>query len=190
MLCACGCGEEVRYKGAKFRQGHHLRKGIRRPEMGAQKLPRPKCLRCGKPCNKLGAIYCSRECSQQHVPITRGSIRRPCATCGKEMLIPANRQQDGRGQWCSKECYAAAILINHENGVGNWTNISGLAKRRANYACENCGYSRVPEILVTHHLDGVHGKDNSPENLRVLCPTCHAEHHFHLGSKRLGPTVR
>lgn len=48
---------------------------------------------------------------------------------------------------------------------------------RANYACTQCGFDkrRVDGlcILEIDHIDGTH-TNNSEENLRVLCPNCHA----------------
>ena len=44
-------------------------------------------------------------------------------------------------------------------------------------ACQSCGYSKTrPDgkgILEIDHIDGDH-TNNSKENLRVLCPNCHA----------------
>jgi 5-methylcytosine-specific restriction endonuclease McrA len=43
--------------------------------------------------------------------------------------------------------------------------------------CADCGYCEVPEILVIHHIDRNH-KNNLLENLKVLCPNCHAIEHY------------
>jgi hypothetical protein len=46
-----------------------------------------------------------------------------------------------------------------------------------NYSCTMCGFNKVRAdggvILEIDHIDGDHG-NNSSENLRVLCPNCHA----------------
>jgi len=59
----------------------------------------------------------------------------------------------------------------------------GLYKRRerllkeSNHSCTQCGFSKTREcggsILEIDHIDGDH-TNNSRENLRVLCPNCHA----------------
>jgi len=58
---------------------------------------------------------------------------------------------------------------------------SGQRRKRlleeCNYSCTSCGFSKTREcgrtILEIDHIDGDH-KNNTRENLRVLCPNCHA----------------
>jgi 5-methylcytosine-specific restriction endonuclease McrA len=49
--------------------------------------------------------------------------------------------------------------------------------KEAKYACTLCGYDKRREdggiILEIDHIDGNH-QNNAYENLRVLCPNCHA----------------
>jgi 5-methylcytosine-specific restriction endonuclease McrA len=42
--------------------------------------------------------------------------------------------------------------------------------------CERCGYNKL-EILQIHHIDKDRN-NNKMENLKLLCPNCHAEEHF------------
>ena len=52
-----------------------------------------------------------------------------------------------------------------------------LLLREANYACSECGFDKKRScggvILEIDHIDG-DSRNNSRENLRVLCPNCHA----------------
>lgn len=52
-----------------------------------------------------------------------------------------------------------------------------LLLKEANFACSQCGFSKTRDngktILEIDHIDGNH-KNNSKENLQVLCPNCHA----------------
>ena len=51
--------------------------------------------------------------------------------------------------------------------------------KKSNFRCEVCGYEGYNlktgnTILQIHHIDG-NSKNNSPDNLQVICPNCHAK---------------
>jgi hypothetical protein len=50
--------------------------------------------------------------------------------------------------------------------------------RKLHDSCQICGL-REPQILQVHHLDGKHS-NNSPDNLLMVCPNCHARIHKSL----------
>lgn len=43
--------------------------------------------------------------------------------------------------------------------------------------CEKCGYEEYPGILMIHHIDRNHRRNNR-QNLQLLCPNCHMLEHF------------
>jgi len=89
----------------------------------------------------------------------------------------------------TEKWYAAMANKNPNNGWTNfdWSSVPfeklGRDKKRkllleeANYCCTQCGFNKTREcggsILEIDHIDGDHS-NNSHENLRVLCPNCHA----------------
>ena len=56
-----------------------------------------KCERCGKPCKKPKARFCSRECFR----LTRRKPRQRCKQCGKPCTWTA------RSKFCSRACHVA-----------------------------------------------------------------------------------
>jgi len=79
-----------------------------------------------------------------------------------------------------------------EFGTGDWGKMREQIKADRSAQCEACGYKRHPEVLVVHHLNGAGTarNNNHPANLKILCPTCHAEHHLALSQRHLGPSFR
>ena len=44
-------------------------------------------------------------------------------------------------------------------------------------ACQGCGYDKILAIIQVHHVNR-NRRDNRPDNLRMLCPTCHWVEHY------------
>lgn len=119
-----------------------------------------------------------------------------CSDCAKEFVTSAGMQS----HW--KQVHDPHRKIVNRRGQNNphfgckgknqfstrvlseipWEKLGSGSRRQllleeAGYACTQCGYNKTREcgglILEIDHKDGNH-KNNSRENLRVLCPNCHA----------------
>ena len=134
-------------------------------------------------------LYCSVDCYNSYRKNSKNAstyVRvynrdKPCSRCGKGITKYATHCRE-----CVKQ-------INAENRVNSWLNgewdgaagTRSLSKtirkyllEQANYQCQTCGFDTPhpldgSTILEIDHING-DGEDHRPENLRVLCPNCHA----------------
>ena len=107
-----------------------------------------KCKNCGKPLSNKRSVFCSNKCQNDFN--------------FKEYIKKwKNGETDG---------------LKGEYSVSN--HIRRYLYEKNNGKCENCGWGevnpyteRVP--LEIHHIDGNY-KNNTEENLQLLCPNCHS----------------
>jgi 5-methylcytosine-specific restriction endonuclease McrA len=119
----------------------------------------------------------------------RTSSRRLCLNCNSIL-----RSKTTKSKYCSLKCtaqhqqklYIDQWLSEQVSGqISGGTLISAHIRNylldKANYQCSECGWSKVNPFtnripLEINHIDG-NFLNNSPKNLEVLCPNCHALKH-------------
>lgn len=128
-------------------------------------------------------IFCSKECSNNYKTTL---MTLSCGNCSKETKrTKAEYEKSKSGDvYCSRSCATSMNNKRYKSGENNPNYESGQGSYRkraiAHYGakCEVCDYN-VELVLQVHHLD--HNRDNNEvENLIVLCPTHHVEHHAGL----------
>ena len=142
-----------------------------------QRKPNTTCLVCEtkiyrRPAQiSAGNVYCSPACvgKQQR----REKI---CKICGNAYV--------GARRTCSHRCAnksRAGIRYTGKRTRDNayrGTKRKALIAERSNGTCERCGNDNFAILHVHHIHEQFRGGSNSPENLELLCPNCHATHHF------------
>jgi hypothetical protein len=131
--------------------------------------------------NKLGMLhFCSRACM---IASRVTAVEFNCDNCGKPHTTPRNQFDKSKSglHFCSKSCRTKMLNIGNRYNFGNG---SGSYRKLAfdNYPVEcavtGCGYA-VESILEVHHMDK-NRSNNTLSNLKILCPTHHAEYHKNL----------
>lgn len=139
---------------------------------------------CGK--------YCSKPCTIKGTARAKTKVRIPnvtCAYCQTDFYVSKTRKTNSKSSlfFC---CRAHKDISQRLGGIsaiqpphyGTATYQDAETYRTCAFSnnpakCDQCGYDRYKSVLEVHHID--HNRaNNSITNLRILCPTCHTEHHF------------
>ena len=184
-------------------------KGTQERRAESRRRPLGECPRCGKTRKSHYAIHCSRECSnaaRRELLDARCDDAKPCLWCGT-----TDRPPRSRGPYCSLTCFHedryhrtggfAQWIIRWQAGEESGT-VDGRPDGRLKMAlvsirgqrCELCGWDKQNPVTgrVPLHVDHIEGDrtKNRPEDLRLLCPNCHAltPTYQHLNNPRVGAT--
>lgn len=155
-------------------------------------LKNRNCLYCGKNISLIKrkkAKFCSQSCSATYYNLRRSKITEEilCITCNSPL-------SKGSSKYCSLLCQQTFF---YKKRVENW--FAGLydpisAKKfikrylteTHGYKCTCCGISDWngnPLILEIDHIDGK-SDNNSPDNLRFICPNCHSQTNTYKSKNR------
>ncbi|MEK7630351.1 MAG: HNH endonuclease signature motif containing protein [Patescibacteria group bacterium] len=121
--------------------------------------------------NSKGRAFCSQTC--YGISCRKES---PCVVCGTLILAGANKKT------CSRICankHRTGIKYKINSPRDKVKDQRSLKLRLINQRgknCERCGYGQY-EILQVHHKDR-NRKNNELDNLKLICPNCHAEEHY------------
>jgi 5-methylcytosine-specific restriction endonuclease McrA len=153
----------------------------------------------------------TKICEKCNIAITSNNFKKHHEKCDgsgrkEDKLRKAKEERDRSGYTCNKckkEHSSVMSLVAHKRFCSRSFESLGRDQRRrwliehSGYACTQCGFNKTRDndqsILEINHIDGDH-TNNTRENLRVLCPNCHAlTHNFrnwgrtskHKTSKRL-----
>lgn len=122
--------------------------------------------------------FCSRSCA---ATINNRNVRRhgqkpnnKCIHCGDEFEL---KNYKGK-KYCSNKCKRDAKLIERiENGTASDRSCKRFLLKTKGLKCEICNHEEwqgKPISIELDHIDG-DSTNNELNNLRLLCPNCHAQ---------------
>lgn len=147
--------------------------------MNVQRKSNCTCCVCGKLIYRRplqiasGNVYCSLTCCGK-----KQRVERTCNVCQKSYI--------GAKRTCSRACANKGRSGIKYTGKNNMNNArqgtilkEGLANKRGGI-CERCGENNYAILQIHHKTERYRGGTDTPSNLELLCPNCHASQH--LGS--------
>jgi hypothetical protein len=118
-------------------------------------------------------------------------VKSKCLNCNKDFEYSPHQKT---GKYCSNQCSGLHKSKSHKEKwyAGILKRVERATMRRylsedRGYKCEVCGISdhNGKELtLQVDHIDGNPG-DDSPNNVRLICPNCHSQTEF-LGAANKG----
>ena len=128
--------------------------------------------------------YCNSICSSKSRLKEVVSVE--CGNCNNSFNKKKNKINKSYKHFCTNTCKQLYYKNNpNERGIFSGHNgksavVSYRLKAFQHYEhkCYYCSYSKFVDVLQVHHLDK-NRNNNALENLRIVCPTCHAEVHKH-----------
>lgn len=132
------------------------------------------CAECGVEFNHISsrankAKYCNPDCYHKAMS-KKGKTQYSCVHCGIGFLGALSQKR----KFCSKSCVNKAFK---EIWKPDFSTVrKSMLLRGMLLKCVRCGFDAEPKILGVHHKDR-NRKNNTLENLEVLCPNCHSLEH-------------
>lgn len=113
----------------------------------------------------------------------RTRVKKICEYCKSDFEVIKYRSY--KAKCCSKECSYKNMAKNMLKDKPGGATQAIVWFRRRNLAnqCTLCNYDEYPEILVVHHIDE-NRHNNNLDNLKILCPNCHALQHRKVNKKQ------
>lgn len=188
-----GLGHKFCSKSCAARYNNKIRK---LPKDEYSKTKKCKCSKCSVNLriNKYAAIQFAKckNCLKRPLLPARQFlyILKECSNCG-DTFKTYTKDRKCCSRDCSEELKAGARRAIMKETLRRWEagkrvtlhhgvlrSIRKLLIQRAKNSCSKCGWSKINKAtgkvpLELHHRSGDH-TDNSPSNLQILCPNCHA----------------
>lgn len=154
--------------------------------------------------NRGGGKFCSRKCVAASLTKHK-TDNATCSLCHSPFHATKTRKQSSKSNFlfCSRACKNKAqaigsgfdsMLPSHygSSNSGNSSTYRRIAFENHPNCCFDCQWNQYLDVLDVHHIDSDR-TNNHPDNLMILCPTCHTVRHFlakngrYLGKNRYSP---
>jgi hypothetical protein len=135
------------------------------------------CKECGKQIEKNQNLFCNNSCAAKYNNRKRNKKKRFCLNCGRHINKYANK-------FCDINCYQEYQFKNkilpmfYLGKISTNDTIKKILIYLYGEKCIKCGnngsWMGKPLTLQVDHING-NSDNNTPNNLRLLCPNCHSQ---------------
>ena len=128
---------------------------------------------------------CSRECGYA-IQRAEKNKKKPCVGCGKVTTNPKYCSSKCQGKTVREQSYIKNKRLFEQGELTSRKNIRVFLEERDGKACCSCKRAEwmgKPITLWVDHISG-NAADNSPNNLRLICPNCDSQSETFGGRNR------
>lgn len=138
--------------------------------------------------NERYAKFCSRSCANSHTRSEESKRKTSFVMGGKG--VPKKHLNAGNCEICQKYFDSGKKLFHHLKRMhGRWESLGSDRSRKRRLieelghrckVCENTEWMSKQIPIEIDHIDG-NPENNEKENLRLICPNCHAQTETYKG---------
>jgi hypothetical protein len=142
------------------------------------------CVKCHK--ETTNKKFCSRACSVSYNNEGRRRHGKAPANC----IVCGDKTKGYASKFCGKE---HELSYKHQQKIDKfliegvwWKGGKKYLLETRSHKCEQCGieeWNGLPTPIEVDHIDG-NSSNNTPNNLRLICPNCHAQTPTYKGKNK------
>ncbi len=146
------------------------------------RTPNCQCSVCRKPIYRRPSqldgrgVFCSKQC----VGVGHRGPPKVCPVCKRQFWAPPKSGRKNCSRACSNKARAGVKykIGSPADKAHIYVGLKVTLARLRGGVCERCQNRNFATLQVHHKIERAQGGTDDLDNLELLCPNCHTEHHY------------